>query len=81
MSVSLRSIYLFNELPRRLGFGHLANCVSTAGISLKSQELFLLVFITRYLDIFTNFYSLYNTAMKIVYLGGVLHSITENDPP
>jgi ER lumen protein retaining receptor len=29
-----------------------------AGISLKTQELYLLVFITRYLDIFTNFVSL-----------------------
>jgi hypothetical protein len=28
------------------------------GISLKTQELYLLVFITRYLDIFTNFVSL-----------------------
>jgi hypothetical protein len=39
-----------------------------AGISLKTQELYLLVFLTRYLDLFTNFYSLYNTLMKVVYL-------------
>ena len=31
------------------------NCT---GISLKTQELLLLVFITRYLDLFTNFYSM-----------------------
>jgi hypothetical protein len=31
---------------------------SLPGISLKTQELYLLVFITRYLDLFTNFVSL-----------------------
>ncbi|GLJ38945.1 hypothetical protein SUGI_0793990 [Cryptomeria japonica] len=41
---------------------------SCAGISLKTQELYALVFATRYLDIFTNYYSLYNTIMKIVFL-------------
>ncbi len=30
--------------------------------------LFALVFITRYLDLFTNFISIYNTAMKIFFL-------------
>jgi ER lumen protein retaining receptor len=29
-----------------------------AGISLKTQELYLLVFVTRYLDLFTNWVSL-----------------------
>jgi len=42
---------------------------SCAGISGKSQVLFALVFATRYLDIFTNFISLYNTVMKCIYLG------------
>ncbi|EDR26663.1 ER lumen protein retaining receptor [Entamoeba dispar SAW760] len=41
------------------------NCI---GISLRSQILFLIVWVTRYLDIFYNFYSLYNTILKIVYL-------------
>lgn len=39
------------------------------GISIKTQEIYLLVFVTRYLDLFTTFYSLYNTLMKILYLG------------
>ena len=39
-----------------------------SGISVKTQELFLLVFLTRYLDLFTTFYSLYNSVMKIVYI-------------
>ncbi len=38
------------------------------GISIKTQELYLLVFCTRYLDLFTKFYSLYNTVMKILYI-------------
>eukprot|EP00878_Enallax_costatus_P004907 GHUV01005162.1.p1 GENE.GHUV01005162.1~~GHUV01005162.1.p1 ORF type:complete len:216 (+),score=36.84 GHUV01005162.1:329-976(+) len=42
---------------------------SCRGISLKTQELYALVFFTRYLDLFTNFVSLYNTVMKLVYLG------------
>lgn len=36
-----------------------------AGISGKSQILFALVFTTRYLDLFTNFISVYNTVMKV----------------
>mmetsp|Transcript_9445 Transcript_9445/g.8452 ORF Transcript_9445/g.8452 Transcript_9445/m.8452 type:complete len:221 (+) Transcript_9445:13-675(+) len=39
------------------------------GISIKTQELYLIVFIARYLDLFTTFYSLYNTIMKILYIG------------
>ncbi|CAM9628501.1 unnamed protein product [Chrysoparadoxa australica] len=41
---------------------------SAAGISLKTQELFLLVFIARYVDLFTTYYSLYNSLMKILYI-------------
>eukprot|EP00246_Nothoceros_aenigmaticus_P004109 TRINITY_DN15471_c0_g1_i2.p1 TRINITY_DN15471_c0_g1~~TRINITY_DN15471_c0_g1_i2.p1 ORF type:complete len:216 (+),score=22.18 TRINITY_DN15471_c0_g1_i2:102-749(+) len=41
---------------------------SCAGVSLKTQELYFLVFVTRYLDIFTSYYSLYNTLMKLVFL-------------
>ncbi|ESO03281.1 hypothetical protein HELRODRAFT_157109 [Helobdella robusta] len=41
---------------------------SCAGLSGKSQILFALVFITRYLDLFTIFISYYNTIMKAVYI-------------
>ncbi|KAJ7570194.1 hypothetical protein O6H91_01G109700 [Diphasiastrum complanatum] len=41
---------------------------SCAGISLKTQELYALVFATRYLDLFTDFISVYNTAMKVIFL-------------
>jgi len=40
------------------------------GLSLKTQELYLLVFLTRYLDLFTNFHSVYNTLMKVIYIAG-----------
>eukprot|EP00877_Chromochloris_zofingiensis_P000089 jgi/Chrzof1/10080/Cz04g26110.t1 len=42
---------------------------SCRGVSLKTQELYALVFVCRYLDIFTNSLSLYNTVMKLVFLG------------
>jgi len=41
---------------------------SCAGISGKSQALFLVVFISRYLDLVTNFVSVYNTVMKIFFI-------------
>ncbi|XP_063711601.1 ER lumen protein-retaining receptor 2-like [Symsagittifera roscoffensis] len=41
---------------------------SCAGLSGKSQVLFLLVFVTRYLDLFTTFISAYNTCMKVFYI-------------
>ncbi|KAK9811912.1 hypothetical protein WJX72_012306 [[Myrmecia] bisecta] len=41
---------------------------SCRGLSLKTQELYALVFITRYLDLFYRYISLYNTVMKIVFL-------------
>ncbi|KAK2982039.1 hypothetical protein RJ640_017390 [Escallonia rubra] len=41
---------------------------SCSGISLKTQELYALVFVTRYLDLFTDFISVYNTVMKLVFI-------------
>jgi len=49
---------------------------SCAGISLKSQILYAIVFSTRYLDLFTNFTSLYNSVMKVIFLSatyGILY--------
>ncbi|KAL5576984.1 hypothetical protein UlMin_018683 [Ulmus minor] len=45
---------------------------SCSGISLKTQELYALVFLTRYLDLLTDFISVYNTAMKVVFIGSSL---------
>lgn len=43
---------------------------SCAGISGKSQILFTIVYISRYLDLFTTYISLYNSVMKFVFLVG-----------
>lgn len=42
------------------------------GISLKTQELYAVVFLARYLDLFSDFISLYNTVMKLVFIGSSL---------
>ncbi|CAI5463014.1 unnamed protein product [Closterium sp. Yama58-4] len=41
---------------------------SCAGISLKTQELYVMVFVTRYLDLFYAFVSVYNSVMKVIFL-------------
>ena len=43
-------------------------CMLITGLSGKSQIMFALVFTTRYLDLFTNFISLYNTTMKVIFI-------------
>lgn len=48
---------------------------SCAGISGKSQILFTIVYITRYLDLFTTFISVYNTVMKIVFIGASVATV------
>ncbi|KAL5279553.1 KdelR family protein [Megaselia abdita] len=41
---------------------------SCAGISGKTQILFTIVYLTRYLDLFTTYISLYNSLMKFIFL-------------
>lgn len=41
---------------------------SVAGISLKSQILYVVVFLFRYVDLFWNFASLYNSVLKILFI-------------
>jgi len=53
------------------------------GISLKTQELRLLVFCTRYLDLFVMFYSWYNSIAKVYYItatAGIIYSIKYTEP-
>ncbi len=38
------------------------------GISTKTQLLYLIVFVVRYLDLFTTYYSFYNSFLKILYI-------------
>ena len=56
---------------------------NAVGISMKTQELYLLVFITRYLDLFTTFYSVYNSVMKVLYIvitGYILYMVRATEP-
>ncbi|KAJ3020921.1 endoplasmic reticulum retention protein [Thoreauomyces humboldtii] len=46
---------------------------SCAGISFKSQVLYAVVFCSRYLDLLTHWVSLYNTLMKLVFLGATFY--------
>lgn len=49
---------------------------STKGISLKTQLLYMTVFVTRYLDLLTfRFDSFYNTILKLVYLSTTGYTI------
>ncbi|KAF9928271.1 endoplasmic reticulum retention protein [Mortierella antarctica] len=47
---------------------------SVAGISFKTQALYATVFLTRYTDI-GNFISIYNTAMKVFFIGSSLYIV------
>jgi len=61
----------------------LCRAKNARGISVKTQELRLIVFCTRYVDVFTTFYSLYNTGIKIFYVittVGIVYSIKYADP-
>jgi len=46
---------------------------SCACISFKTQLLYAVVFITRYLDLFTSWVSLYNTVMKVFFIASSLY--------
>lgn len=38
------------------------------GLSCKTQEIYLMVFLIRYMDLFMYFISVYNTVMKIFFI-------------
>ena len=42
---------------------------SCKGVSAKTFEIYLIVFCTRYLDLFMYFISIYNTFMKLLFIG------------
>ena len=43
------------------------------GVSAKTQELYLVVFLTRYMDLFMYFISYYNTTMKVLFISVTLY--------
>uniref|UniRef100_A0AC35ER98 ER lumen protein-retaining receptor n=1 Tax=Panagrolaimus sp. PS1159 TaxID=55785 RepID=A0AC35ER98_9BILA len=48
---------------------------SCAGISGRSQVLFLIVFVCRYLDLFFSFISVYNTVMKVLFISSSVATV------
>jgi len=53
------------------------------GISVRTHELFLVVFVTRYLDLFTTYYSVYNSCMKVLYIlttAAIIYMIRFQEP-
>lgn len=53
---------------------------SASGISFKSQFLYLIVYITRYIDLLWTFYhmdplSIYNTLMKIIFISSAAYTV------
>jgi len=48
---------------------------SCVGVSARMQELYLIVFMTRYLDLFFHFVSVYNTVMKITFISSTAYLI------
>jgi len=77
--------HMFNVFRLMGDFSHIAAFLfllfrlhgahSCAGISLRTQELYLAVFLCRYVDLFTNFISMYNTVMKILFIGTTLYIV------
>ena len=49
-------------------FARCSRAVHVLGVSGKSVVLYALVFTCRYLDLFVNFISVYNSVMKVIYL-------------
>lgn len=50
-----------------------ANSTTLAGISFRTQALYVTVFVARYLDLFSHYVSLYNSLMKIFFIGSSVY--------
>lgn len=48
---------------------------SCVGISCRMQEIYAIVFIARYLDLLYSFVSVYNTAMKVIFIASTAYLI------
>merc|ERR1719316_1689754 len=48
---------------------------SCTGVSCRMQEMYAIVFISRYLDLLWSFISVYNTVMKIIFITSTLYLI------
>ena len=65
------SFYILNNLHYNLT----SSLHSIIGLSCKTQEMYLLVFCVRYLDLFMYFISVYNTTMKIFFISASAFTI------
>jgi len=45
------------------------------GLSFRTQALYLLVFVTRYIDLFFRYVSLYNSLMKVFFIASSAYII------
>lgn len=50
---------------------------SISGVSIKTQVLYALVFVTRYLNLFTRYISVYNTLMKLFFIVSSIYTVVE----
>jgi ER lumen protein retaining receptor len=66
--MSFNSYKLFTYIEYGMKINHIFLFFLHSGISGKSQILFAIVYLTRYLDLFTTFISFYNTFMKMIFL-------------
>lgn len=48
---------------------------SIKGLSLKTQVMYVLVYLTRYSNLFFKFYSLYNTGLKIFFIASSIYTV------
>ncbi|KRX09055.1 hypothetical protein PPERSA_01942 [Pseudocohnilembus persalinus] len=64
---------LVADILHLVSFGALIHKIKTSknclGISYKTQEIYMVVFLTRYWDLLLYYVSMYNTLMKIFYIG------------
>ena len=62
-------LYRIKKERNCVGKQKLSFHLTVIGISCKTQEIYLVVFLVRYLDLFFYFISLYNTVMKLFFIG------------
>eukprot|EP01066_Platyproteum_vivax_P001288 Platyproteum_vivax@DN11532_c0_g1_i1.p1 len=48
---------------------------SCIGVSCRTQEVYLIVFLCRYVDLLWSFISLYNSAMKVIFVSSTVYLI------
>ncbi|KAI9511453.1 ER lumen protein retaining receptor [Russula earlei] len=68
---------LFGDLSHLASIFILVHKIQTSrscrGISFKTQALYVAVFVSRYLDLFSNWVSLYNFAMKVFFISSSIY--------